>query len=224
MSEQDEGIRLAKRVAAQQACSRSQAEALIVAGRVRVAGEMVSDPAHRVKASQTVAVSSVDVTSAKAGTVLLHKPAGTVAADALHQAWDDSVDGPLPRGLRECWPLADHASGLAVWSGDPAVWRRLAEGERPLEVEWLLALPMADAPGVLLQLQNQGLRASLSHEREGQGQWRVVGKGVTVACLPQNGADTAWRSALWRRQRLGRLGLAPLAPGELRWLRASEKF
>jgi 23S rRNA pseudouridine2604 synthase len=51
----DEGIRLAKRVAAEQNCSRREAEALIVAGGVQVAGQVVTDPA-RVRPEQAVKV------------------------------------------------------------------------------------------------------------------------------------------------------------------------
>ncbi len=43
MISSEEGIRLAKRVAAEQNCSRREAEALIVAGGVQVAGKVVTD-------------------------------------------------------------------------------------------------------------------------------------------------------------------------------------
>ena len=56
MSGIDEGVRLAKRVAALQSCSRSQAEALIAAGVVQVAGQTVTDPARRVRDEQVVQV------------------------------------------------------------------------------------------------------------------------------------------------------------------------
>ena len=44
MISSEEGIRLAKRVAADQNCSRREAEALIVAGGVKVDGQVVTDP------------------------------------------------------------------------------------------------------------------------------------------------------------------------------------
>ena len=56
MISSEEGIRLAKRVAAEQNCSRREAEALIVAGGVQVAGKVVTDPARRVREEQTVLV------------------------------------------------------------------------------------------------------------------------------------------------------------------------
>ena len=74
MNAADEGVRLAKRVAALQGCSRREAEALIAAGAVTVAGEVVTDPARRVTENQPVQVSAGPVTGAM--TVLLYKPAG----------------------------------------------------------------------------------------------------------------------------------------------------
>jgi len=225
MSEEgvQEGIRLAKRVAAQQVCSRREAEELIAAGAVRVNGEVVTDPARRVLDADALQVQAQASTGAL--TVLLHKPAGVSADQALQQAWPSLGQGPGPRrGLRECWPLPEAASGLSVWSDEPPVLRRLADRERPLEVEWQLGLPLAAAAPVLQTLQALGLRLSLGHERAGMGLWRVVGKGPQAAEWPA-AAVAGWpASAQWRRQRLGRLGLAPLAPGQARLRRDIEKF
>ena len=225
MSETPQGVRLAKQVAAQQGCSRSQAEALIAAGAVQVAGQTVTDPARRIHPEQAVQVSAVSAPTLAGGTVVLHKPAGMPATQALQAAWAELGAGPQPsRQLRECWPLPEAASGLSVWSDAPAVLRRLADHDRPLEVEWLLSLPLAHSDAALARLQALGARLSLSHERDGQGHWRVVGKGLTAAGWPESLDANQFSGAQWRRQRLGRLGLAPLLAGQARWLRASEKF
>jgi len=225
MSGPDEGVRLAKRVAAQQGCSRSQAEALIAAGAVQVAGQTVNDPAHRVRSDQAVQVLAASAPSPAGGTVLVHKPAGASAAQTLQAAWAGLGTRPQPaRQLRECWPLPEAVSGLSVWSDAPAVLRRLADEQRPLEVEWRLSLPLAHSAAALARLQDLGARLSLSHERDGLGHWRVVGKGQAAAQWPASWDPITFSDAQWRRQRLGRLGLAPLALGQARWLRASEKF
>ena len=58
-------------------------------------------------------------------TVLLHKPAGMTAAEALRQAWYALALGPMPpAGLKECLPLPEQASGLSVWSDERPVVRR----------------------------------------------------------------------------------------------------
>jgi 23S rRNA pseudouridine2604 synthase len=218
-----EGVRLAKRVAAQQACSRSQAESLISAGAVQVDGQVVTDPARRVAADALVKVSTD--TAVEAMTVLLHKPAGTVAAEALRQSWTDSGLGLRPAArLQELLPLPQQASGLSVWSDERPVMRRLLDRERPPETEWLLSMPMA-AAGLIAALQAGGVRASLGHERDGIGQWRLVDKGdrgqALVDFLDASQFASAWSL---RRQRIGRQGLAPLSVGQARLRLDFEKF
>ena len=220
----EEGIRLAKRVAAQQGCSRREAEALITSGAVQVAGDVVTDPARRVAESQPVQVNAGPVGGAM--TVLLHKPAGMTAAEALRQAWPALALGPVPpAGLKECLPLPEQASGLSVWSDERPVLRRLLDRERPLETEWLLSMPVADAQAVIGPLQAGGVRASLGHERDGMGQWRLVDKGdrgpKLVDFLDSGQFGGGWTL---RRQRLGRQGLAPLSVGQARLRLDFEKF
>ena len=80
MTPSEEGIRLAKRVAADQNCSRREAEALIVAGGVQVAGKVVTDPARRVRDEQPVNVNRLVSMAALAPlTLVLFKPAHKVA-------------------------------------------------------------------------------------------------------------------------------------------------
>ncbi len=220
----EEGIRLAKRVAAQQGCSRREAEALITSGAVQVAGEVVTDPAHRVSEGLPVQVNAGPVGGAM--TVLLHKPAGMTAAEALRQAWSALALGPMPpAGLKECLPLPEQASGLSVWSDERPVVRRLLDRERPLETEWLLTMPVAAAQAVIGPLQAGGVRASLGHERDGLGQWRLVDKGDRGPKLVDF-LDSRQLAGGWtlRRQRLGRQGLSPLSVGQVRLRLEFEKF
>ncbi len=224
MSADLEGVRLAKRVAAQQICSRREAEELIASGCVQVQGETVTDPARRVP--ENVPVQVVHASTVGPVTVLLYKPAGVSAAQALRQAWAGLGWGEtVPAGLRECLPLPQPAAGLSVWSDEPAVVRRLQDRQRPLEVEWLLSLPMAQAEQVMPRFKAAGLRASLGHERDGLAQWRLVGKGAQAqnpaAVLDDGQFPAGWG---WRRQRIGRLGLSPLAPGQARVRLDFEKF
>jgi len=224
MNQAAEGVRLAKRVAALQACSRSQAEALITAGAVQVQGQVVTDPARRVAEGMLVQVSTGVAVGAI--TVLLHKPAGMTAAQALREAWPALGLGQSPPpGLQELLPLPTLAAGLSVWSDERPVVRRVLDRERPLEMEWLLSLPFAMAEAVILALQVGGVRASLGHERGSTGQWRLVDKGdrgpALVDFLDQDQFNGVWTL---RRQRMGRLGLAPLAAGQVRLRLEFEKF
>lgn len=223
MNPQD-GIRLSKRVAAAQACSRREAEALIFAGAVQVDGQTVTDPAHRVSEQARLQISPTAPVANL--TVLLHKPAGVAAQIALGQAWGALGLGPSPpMDLRECLPLPVQACGLSVWSSESPVLRRLGDRVQPLECEWLLALPTVAAPAVVAALRAAGVRASLGHEREGQSQWRLIDKTdrpwAWPAGLPHMPTDGTWTV---RRQRIGRLGLSPLASGQARVRPLFEKF
>jgi 23S rRNA pseudouridine2604 synthase len=105
MISSEEGIRLAKRVAAEQSCSRSEAEALIVAGGVQVAGKVVTDPARRVRPEQSVQVNRLVSMAALAPmTLVLFKPAHRVA----NLAWlQDTVGLKAPSlvfGGPSDWP------------------------------------------------------------------------------------------------------------------------
>ena len=226
----EDGVRLAKRVAAAQGCSRREAEWLITSGAVQVAGQTVTEPAHRVSEQAPLVILPQAVASSGGLTVLLHKRAGTPTAQALREAWPALVQaaglGPAPSArLQELLPLPLAAAGLSVWSDEMPVLRRLADAQRPLEGEWLLGMPLEGAEPVLAQLQALGARASLGHAREGRGQWRVVEKGADPALWPAI-LDARQLGGGWslRRQRIGRLGLSPLAPGQARTRRDFEKF
>ena len=79
-----EAIRLAKRVAAMVPCSRSEAEQYIEGGWVRVDGEVVEAPQHRVSDAQRVEIdTAATLEKSQSVSFLLHKPAGMGDADAL---------------------------------------------------------------------------------------------------------------------------------------------
>lgn len=220
----EEGVRLAKRVAAERGCSRREAEALIAAGAVQVAGQTVTDPARRVLPHMSLQVSALAVTGAM--TVLLHKPVGQASAVALQASWQALDRGAVPpASLQELLPLPMKASGLSVWTDERPMARRLLDRERPLETEWLLTLPMAAAGLVISEFQAGGVRTSLGHEREGLGQWRLVDKGDRGAAMVDF-LDAGQFSGAWtlRRQRIGRMGLSPLASGQARLRLDFEKF
>lgn len=216
------GLRLVKCVMAQTGGSRRAAEQWIQAGRVRLDGQLVTDPARRVRQETLVIDTAIPSLPARL-TVLLHKPVDRQARQALQQSWPSLGLGPcMPADLQECMPLPDGTQGLSVWSSDPGVIRRLHDRQRPLEQEWLLSMPVDQAEGHVSALRQAGWRVSLGHAREGQGQWRVAGKalaGATPLTVPMR-----WSAAVWRRQRIGRVGLSPLLSAQVRLAQAFEKF
>ena len=152
--------RLAKRLAAQLPCSRSDAENYIAGGFVRVDGVVVEEPMARVRDEQAVTLDpKAKLESLASVTLILHKPAGHALPDlsptaphlpdALAAQWfapahrfkaDRSGVRPLKAHLHKLLPVAplgDLSSGLMVFTQNPGVARKMTEDAHQLEHEWL---------------------------------------------------------------------------------------
>jgi 23S rRNA pseudouridine2604 synthase len=247
--------RLARRVAAQVPCSRSEAERFITGGWVRVDGQVVDRPEARVHAFQQVVLDpDASAEALPAVTLLWHKPAGVALPEGLHLptalalAWldaghrwpSDRPGGALPRTqlhrLQPLMPLALDASGLMVFSQHPAISRRLIEGMADLEQEWLIDLEMGATLPSAEQKQDwlarlnrpqgpQALRLPpLRASWQSDSRLRLALKGWTSANLLRHLQSLALPLATARRQRIGRVGMAGLAPGQWRQLGMGERF
>lgn len=158
--------RLAKRLAAQVPCSRTDAEAYILGGWVSVDGQRVESPQARVIEGQRVALDpKARLQPLAAVTLLWHKPVGLALPEesplpeALAAEWfalgrrftgDRSGLRPLQVHLRKlqlCGALGPLATGLVVLTQNPAVARKLTESASPVEHEWLVEV----APDPTLQ-------------------------------------------------------------------------
>lgn len=187
-------------------------------------------------------------------TLLWHKPAGVALPEGLHlptalaltwldagHRWPaDRPGGALPRAqlhrLQPLMPLAMDASGLMVFSQHPAISRRLVEGMADLEQEWLIdlavdtALPSAEQKQDWLARLNrpqgpQALRLPpLRASWQSDSRLRLALKGWTSANLLRQLQLLALPLAAVRRQRIGRVGMAGLAPGQWRQLGMGERF
>jgi 23S rRNA pseudouridine2604 synthase len=231
MTPSEEGIRLAKRVAAEQNCSRREAEALIVASGVQVAGQVVTDPARRVQNTQTVNVNRLVSMAALAPlTLLLFKPAHQTA----NLAWlQDSVGRKAaqpglwgPERLAKMQmplPLAKPASGLCIFSDDVGVLRHLEDHRSPMEQEWMATLQGAVPDSLIKALNGPGIRASVNRQTERVTVLRIAGKDIDGLELGR-WLDGQCPLQDLRRQRVGRLSLAPLEAGQWRQLAGHERF
>lgn len=146
----DEGLRLAKHVAATHGLSRAQAEAYIEGGFVTVNGKVIESPQHRVKGHERIEVdTAAKLTPNVPMTILWHKPAG-VPADmpvaALSQtitltsrtSSDRSGIRLLQKHLKDqvcVTPLETGASGLVVYTQDFPVKRKLVQDSLLIEHE-----------------------------------------------------------------------------------------
>lgn len=226
-----EGIRLAKRVAADQHCSRSEAEALIVACGVKVDGQVVSDPARRVSPQQTVVVNrQVSMAALAPLTLLLFKPAGVTANASWLQktvglkATHPGIWGPERLAKLEMpLPLPTPASGLCIFSDDLGVLRHLEDRRSPMEEEWMATLQGPVREATLKALNGPGLRASINRQTETLTVLRIAGKDLDGLDLGRWLDQQAPLQDL-RRLRVGRLSLAPLEPGQWRPLEGFERF
>jgi 23S rRNA pseudouridine2604 synthase len=231
MISSEEGIRLAKRVAAEQTCSRREAEALIVAGGVQVAGKVVTDPARRVHEAQDVTVNRLVSMAALAPlTLVLFKPAHRVANLAWLQdtlglkAAQPGLWGPerLAKMLMPL-PLAKPASGLCIFSDDVGVLRHLEDRRSPMEQEWMATIGGEVPESLVKALNGPGIRASINRQTDSMTVLRIAGKDIDGLELGR-WLDEQCPLQDLRRQRVGRLSLAPLEAGQWRSLEGYERF
>ena len=227
----EEGIRLAKRVATDQNCSRREAEALIVAGGVQVAGKLVTDPARRVQSEQAVVVNRLVSMAALAPmTLVLYKPTDRVA----NLAWlQDTVGLKAPQPgmwgperlakMQMPLPLAKPASGLCIFTDDVGVLRHLEDRRSPMEQEWMATLSGEVPESLVKALNGPGIRASINRQTETLTVLRIAGKDIDGLDLGR-WLDSQCPLQDLRRQRVGRLSLAPLEPGQWRQLEGYERF
>lgn len=235
-----EPVRLAKRVAALAGCSRAEAELYIESGWVRVDGVVVDAPPARVTDAQRV---EVDPQATLAGlepvTLLLHQPPGLAPEEARrllapeHRAGSDTLPlRPLKRHfahLTALLPLPAAASGLAVWSQQRGVIRRLTEDAALLEQE-LVAQVEGELPAGGLERLARGFAGQgralppVKVSWQSEQRLRFAVKGIAAERVPLLCEQVGLRVLGLKRLRIGRIPLAGLPEGTWRYLRRDERF
>lgn len=236
----DEAQRLSKVVAARVPCSRREAEQYIAEGWVRVDGEVVEEPQVRVAPGQRVEIDpQARLQAVGPVTFLLHKPAGmaTEQASALLGAaarWSGDTSG-IRRirshgvGLVPLLALPDAASGLAVFSQDARIVRKLQEDADLVEQELIVQVAGTIAPNGLARL-CRGLAfegrplppARVSWQSETRLRFAV--KGIAPQWVPWMCEQVGLRVTALKRIRIGRIPMAGMPPGQWRYLPAGERF
>ena len=228
MTPGQEGERLSKRVAATQTCSRREAEALIFAGAVQVNGQVVTDPARRVL-DETVAVRRLSPLAAVPTlTVLVHQPPQQpITLSGLQDLVRREARSEWPperlARLQAVLPLPRGTCGLCVFSDDPGILRHLQDPRAPLEHEWLATVQGTVDALTVQALGFPGFRVSLNRQTGSQTVLRIAGKAAQGTGMHEWLAERLPLLEL-RRQRIGRLGLAPLAAAQWRALVPGERF
>ncbi len=235
-----EPLRLAKRLSHMLPCSRREAELYITGGWVRVDGVMVDEPQFRVGEEQTIELDpQARPEPQEPVTLLLHQPpdadpemAVKLISPATH-APDDPGNRRILRGhfarLSAPLPLQPGAGGLAVFTQDRRVLRKLTDEAYPIEQEYIVEVAGAIVPGGLELLQH-GLsfdgralpRIKASWQNENR--LRFALKNPRPDQLHSMCEQVGLQLVAMKRIRIGRLPMAKLPPGQWRYMDARERF
>ena len=247
MSE-SESVRLAKRLAEQEQCSRREAELHIAAGNVEVDGKLVQLPETRVRPDQQVTLrKGARPEAVPPVTLLMHKPAGYTqgkpygrvrsAHSLLSEASMAEVDTPMPllvlaqhfKNLESFLPLPLPASGLIAYTQDRRVARKLAEDGMWLEQECIVGVEgKIHEDG--LELMKAGLPIGKRQLPPCRVSWqnenhlRFALKGIAPDEIEAMCAEVGLTVVSLRRQRIGRISLAKVPEGQWRYLMPWERF
>jgi len=235
-------IRLSKRLIELIRCSRREAEQYIEGGWVLVDGEIIDQPQFKIADQKVELHPEATLAPCPPATIIFHQPKGfdvdtPTAALALitpesHAADDNSGIRILKRHfarLKPTTPLEAGATGLAVYSQDGRIVRRLVEDAYKNEQEYVVEVSGEIAPDGLEQLnrpmkmdgwklpatkvswQNEiRLRFALKNVRPGQIEFMCQSVGLKVEAM--------------MRLRIGRVSLSKLPPGQWRYLPSGTLF
>ena len=166
IAEQKVGDRLAKRLAEQAKCSRSQAEQYIEGGWVRVDGQVIEAAGARVLAHQKIELdANASLGALEEITILMHKPVGfdsgeggnpaLLLLDPAKQSIDPNLAGGAAASTRflqrhftnltPTTPLPFEASGLIVFTQDFRIARKLNDDADRVEQECLVQIDVKRA-------------------------------------------------------------------------------
>jgi 23S rRNA pseudouridine2604 synthase len=246
--------RLAKRVAELVPCSRREAEQYIEGGWVRVNGQVVEEPMHRVSTEKIDIDPNASLMELADVTLILNKPPGYDAMaepeDASKKikpahlllkrethAQDDASGIRLLKRhfarLDSTVPLETGASGLVVFTQDWRVLRKLEEDSGTIEQEVIVEVMGELAPEILKRL-NQGLssdghplptvKVSLNSTSETTSKLRFALKGVHEGLLAYLCERVGLEIVSMKRMRVGRVSMLQLPVGQWRYLQPHERF
>jgi 23S rRNA pseudouridine2604 synthase len=234
-----EPVRLAKRVAAMLPCSRREAELYIEGGWVRVDGVVVEEPQHRVTDERVELDPGATLAALEPVTLLLHKPAN-VSGDAALKFLVPATRSPddasgiriVKRHFAQLAPLLalpDPASGLAVFSQDPRIVRKLTEDAATIEQELIAQVEGQIRPNGLALLGHGLIFESkplppIKVSWQNETRLRFALKGIAPALVPGMCEQVGLRVVALKRIRIGRLPMAGLQPGQWRYLQPGERF
>lgn len=242
----DNSVRLSKRLAEQLDCSRAEAELYIESGTVQVDGVTAEHPGARVQPHQTITLAAgAKAESVPPVTILLNKPAGY----SVHPGGKQSAlelllpsnwnQGDTPAPLRmlqkhfqnlECLsPIPVPASGLTIFTQDRRFVRKLEDEALYIEQE------------VIAHVQGKLDEEGLAHLCEGTSipgkrlprikvSWqsdnrlRFALKGIFPEEIDAMCRGVGVKLIGMKRLRIGRMSMAKLEEGQWRYAMPWERF
>lgn len=235
--------RLAKRLASQITCSRSEAVKYIEGGLVTVDGLVVEEPGFRVLDNQVIELKSgAKLDAVESVTILLHKPAGLDAEASIdnllklitpeNQASDDrSGIHFIKRHLKELTltdPLGAQSSGLLVLTQDWRIARKLITDAAKVEQEFIVEVSGTIAADGMEQLNKgitiKGVLAPVKASWQSETRLRFAVKGNQRMQIVRLCESVGLSVTALKRIRIGRLSMSSLQPGQWRYLLGYERF
>ena len=224
----DNTVRLAKRLADERPCSRREAELYIEGGFVSVDGVLVEEAGARVTLEQAITVAD-DATLLEIVpvTILLNKPAG--AAQPLHLLNAESLTRTAPgqrflkrhvTGQEQYLPLDAKSSGLTVFTQDFRVKRKLADEAAKMEQEIIVEVSGKIADNGLQQLNTINGKVSWQNETR----LRFAIKNPKPGLIEKLCKEVGLTVVAMKRIRIGRIAMSSLPAGEWRYLQDHERF
>jgi 23S rRNA pseudouridine2605 synthase len=221
-------VRLAKYLAHAGVASRRAAEGLIAAGKVRVGGEVVTDPARDVSEDSDVRVSGRPVAPEPREVWALNKPTGVVSTASepgKRRAVTELVDSE--RRLYPVGRLDADSTGLILLTNDGELANRLTHPRYGVPKTYRIRLtrPPSDADldrlrgGVRLE---DGPTAPAEVERRGEREIEVTIREGRKRQVRRMAEAIGNEVEALSRIRIGSLELGDLRRGEARRLEAEE--
>jgi 23S rRNA pseudouridine2605 synthase len=225
-------MRLAKYLAHAGVASRRAAETLIAAGRVRVDGELVRDPARDVDDRNRVEVDGRELAGAEPTVVYaLHKPPGTLST--AHDPHGRPTVVELIGEQRRLYPvgrLDADSSGLILLTNDGALANRLTHPRYEVPKTYRVRVARGPVSERALSALRRGMQLEDGPTAPARAR-RLSGAGGELELTISEGRNRQVRRMCeaighpvlaLQRVALGPLRLGALAPGEHRRLTQAE--
>ncbi|QAU33705.1 rRNA pseudouridine synthase [Janthinobacterium sp. 17J80-10] len=236
----EDTVRLAKRVAENFHCSRTEAANYIEGGWVTVDGSVIEEPGFRVAPqAQLQLLPGAVAAPVQPVTIVLHKPPGIAPEVAMqliipeNRSEDDRSGIRLLRrhqaDLALPAPLEADASGLLVLTQDWRVKRKLTEDALRIEHEIIVDVTGNPPPDSLARLNRsltfQGkVLPPMKVSWQNESRLRFAVKAPPPGLIAFACASIGLKPVAVRRIRLGRLPMAGLKVGQWRYVQEYERF